>query len=130
VLSLAEAQAIENIADLLYEFLPGSGNNKTAYPRRSPVFLELARCFALSPSVVHSGARVPGQAASSGRVHPLALGLCERKFMRNRANRTRPTLLHTVGTNLGMCRSPDSFTWPPICIEGRVISARCQKAID
>jgi hypothetical protein len=26
VLSLAEAQAIENIADLLYEFLPGSGN--------------------------------------------------------------------------------------------------------
>ena len=32
MLSLAEAQAIENIADLLYEFLPGSGNNKTAFP--------------------------------------------------------------------------------------------------
>jgi restriction endonuclease len=32
VLSLAEAQAVENIADLLYNFLPGSGNNKTAFP--------------------------------------------------------------------------------------------------
>jgi hypothetical protein len=32
MLSLAEAQAVENIADLLYEFLPGSGNNKTAFP--------------------------------------------------------------------------------------------------
>src|SRR6266851_7885874 len=32
MLSLAEAQAIENIADLLYDFLPGSGNNKTAFP--------------------------------------------------------------------------------------------------
>src|SRR5581483_1668005 len=32
MLSLAEAQAIENIAYLLYEFLPGSGNNKTAFP--------------------------------------------------------------------------------------------------
>jgi hypothetical protein len=32
VLSLAEAQAVENIADLLYDFLPGSGNNKTAFP--------------------------------------------------------------------------------------------------
>lgn len=31
MLSLAEAQAIENIADLLYDFLPGSGNNKTAF---------------------------------------------------------------------------------------------------
>jgi hypothetical protein len=31
MLSLAEAQAIENIADLLYEFLPGSGNNRTAF---------------------------------------------------------------------------------------------------
>ena len=30
--SLAEAQAVENIADLLYEFLPGSGNSKTAFP--------------------------------------------------------------------------------------------------
>jgi hypothetical protein len=27
-----EAQAIENLADLLYEFLPGSGNAKTAFP--------------------------------------------------------------------------------------------------
>ena len=32
MLSLAEAQAVENIADLLYDFLPGSGNNKTAFP--------------------------------------------------------------------------------------------------
>jgi hypothetical protein len=32
MLPLAEAQAVENIADLLYEFLPGSGNNKTAFP--------------------------------------------------------------------------------------------------
>jgi hypothetical protein len=32
MLSLAEAQAVENMADLLYEFLPGSGNNKTAFP--------------------------------------------------------------------------------------------------
>src|SRR5208282_3402873 len=32
MLSLAEAQAVENIADLLYEFLPGSGNSKTAFP--------------------------------------------------------------------------------------------------
>jgi hypothetical protein len=32
MLSLAEAQAIENIADLLYDFLPGSGNSKTAFP--------------------------------------------------------------------------------------------------
>ena len=32
MLSLAEAQAVENIADLLYEFLPGSGNTKTAFP--------------------------------------------------------------------------------------------------
>lgn len=27
-----EAQAIENLADLVYEFLPGSGNAKTAFP--------------------------------------------------------------------------------------------------
>jgi hypothetical protein len=32
MLSLAEAQAVENIADPLYDFLPGSGNNKTAFP--------------------------------------------------------------------------------------------------
>src|ERR1700730_2054674 len=32
MLSLAEAQAVENIADLLYDFLPGSGNGKTAFP--------------------------------------------------------------------------------------------------
>src|ERR1700736_4408888 len=32
MLSLAEAQAVENIADLLYDFLPGSGNNKTDFP--------------------------------------------------------------------------------------------------
>lgn len=32
MLSLAEAQAVENIADLLYEFLRGSGNNMTAFP--------------------------------------------------------------------------------------------------
>lgn len=32
MLSLAEAQAIEDIADLLYDFLPGSGNSKTAFP--------------------------------------------------------------------------------------------------
>lgn len=27
-----EAQAIEDLADLLYNFLPGSGNNRTAFP--------------------------------------------------------------------------------------------------
>lgn len=32
MLPMAEAQTVENIADLLYEFLPGSGNAKTAYP--------------------------------------------------------------------------------------------------
>src|SRR3954467_10982984 len=32
MLSLNEAQAVENIADLLYNFLPGSGNSKTAFP--------------------------------------------------------------------------------------------------
>src|SRR3977135_1191964 len=32
MLSLAEVQAVENIADLLYDFLPGSGNGKTAFP--------------------------------------------------------------------------------------------------
>ena len=32
MLSLAEAQAVENIADLLYDFLPGSGNQRTAFP--------------------------------------------------------------------------------------------------
>lgn len=32
MLSLAEAQAVEDIADLLYDFLPGSGNSKTAFP--------------------------------------------------------------------------------------------------
>ena len=32
MLSLAEAQAVEHIAGLLYDFLPGSGNNKTAFP--------------------------------------------------------------------------------------------------
>lgn len=32
MLSLAEAQAVENIADLLYDFLPDNGNSKTAVP--------------------------------------------------------------------------------------------------
>ena len=27
-----EAQAVENLADLLYGFLPGSGNTRTAFP--------------------------------------------------------------------------------------------------
>ena len=31
-MKLKEAQAVEDLADLLYEFLPGSGNNKTAFP--------------------------------------------------------------------------------------------------
>lgn len=30
--SFREAQTIEDLADLLYEFLPGSGNNRTAFP--------------------------------------------------------------------------------------------------
>lgn len=30
--SIREAQAIEDLADLLYDFLPGSGNNRTAFP--------------------------------------------------------------------------------------------------
>lgn len=32
MLPLQEAQSIEDIADLFYEFLPGSGNTKTAFP--------------------------------------------------------------------------------------------------
>ena len=32
MLSFAEAQSVENIAGLLYDFLPGSGNCKTAFP--------------------------------------------------------------------------------------------------
>ena len=32
MLSFTEAQAIEDLADLLYDFLPGSGNNRTAFP--------------------------------------------------------------------------------------------------
>lgn len=31
-LPLKEAQVVEELADLLYDFLPGSGNNKTAFP--------------------------------------------------------------------------------------------------
>ncbi len=32
MLSFREAQAVEDLADLLYDFLPGSGNNRTALP--------------------------------------------------------------------------------------------------
>ena len=32
MLPLREAQSVEDLADLLYEFLPGSGNSKTAFP--------------------------------------------------------------------------------------------------
>ena len=32
MLALREAQAVEDLADLLYDFLPGSGNNRTAFP--------------------------------------------------------------------------------------------------
>lgn len=32
MINLREAQTIENLADLLYDFLPGSGNAKTAFP--------------------------------------------------------------------------------------------------
>lgn len=32
MLSFGEAQAVEDLADLLYDFLPGSGNNRTAFP--------------------------------------------------------------------------------------------------
>jgi hypothetical protein len=32
MMSFREAQAIEDLADLLYDFLPGSGNNRTAFP--------------------------------------------------------------------------------------------------
>ena len=31
-MSFREAQAVEDLADLLYDFLPGSGNNRTAFP--------------------------------------------------------------------------------------------------
>ena len=31
MLSFSEAQAVEDLADLLYDFLPGSGNFKTAF---------------------------------------------------------------------------------------------------
>jgi hypothetical protein len=32
MLSFREAQAVEDLADLLYDFLPGSGNARTAFP--------------------------------------------------------------------------------------------------
>lgn len=32
MLPFREAQSVEDLADLLYEFLPGSGNMKTAFP--------------------------------------------------------------------------------------------------
>jgi hypothetical protein len=32
MLTLGEAQAVEDMADLLYDFLPGSGNSRTAFP--------------------------------------------------------------------------------------------------
>lgn len=32
MLSLREAQTVEDLADLLYDFLPGSGNSRTAFP--------------------------------------------------------------------------------------------------
>lgn len=32
MLSFREAQAVEDLADLFYDFLPGSGNNRTAFP--------------------------------------------------------------------------------------------------
>lgn len=32
MLSFREAQTVEDLADLLYEFLPGSGNSRTAFP--------------------------------------------------------------------------------------------------
>jgi hypothetical protein len=32
MLPLREAQSVEDLADVLYEFLPGSGNSKTAFP--------------------------------------------------------------------------------------------------
>jgi hypothetical protein len=32
MLSFREAQTVEELADLFYDFLPGSGNNKTAFP--------------------------------------------------------------------------------------------------
>lgn len=32
MLPFCEAQAIEDLADLLYDFLPGSGNGRTAFP--------------------------------------------------------------------------------------------------
>lgn len=32
MLPFREAQAVEDLADLLYDFLPGSGNGKTAFP--------------------------------------------------------------------------------------------------
>jgi hypothetical protein len=32
MLSFREAQAVEDLADLLRDFLPGSGNNRTAFP--------------------------------------------------------------------------------------------------
>jgi hypothetical protein len=32
MLSFREAQAVEDQADLVYDFLPGSGNSRTAFP--------------------------------------------------------------------------------------------------
>ena len=31
-MNLVEEQCIEDLADLLYNFLPGSGNSRTAFP--------------------------------------------------------------------------------------------------
>ena len=31
-MSLVEEQCVEDLADLLYKFLPGSGNSRTAFP--------------------------------------------------------------------------------------------------
>jgi predicted transcriptional regulator of viral defense system len=42
MLSLCEAQAVENISDLLYEFPPGSGNSKTAFPLAAQGLAEAA----------------------------------------------------------------------------------------
>jgi hypothetical protein len=32
MLPLREAQSVEDLADVIYEFLPGSGNTKSAFP--------------------------------------------------------------------------------------------------
>src|SRR3954467_8916671 len=74
MLSLNEAQAVENIADLLYNFLPGSGNSKTAFPLAASqgTWSETPAEFHLQPISVF---RPCGGLARQSRLFELLKGL-------------------------------------------------------